>query len=158
MSWRTVRSALGAVASCALAAAGLPAAAAPEWLPVPEGVDAREVARRAEGNLRSDRTFFSARMTVESPRLARPRRLVLVPPASRLRLGAACHPERSEGSRPGPKCIRVNKYEKPGFLNSEATASSIKNRAPSFPPSLAEPALSLSKHALSSVEGGRGLG
>lgn len=38
--------------------------------PAPEGLSAREVARRAEDNLRSDRTYFEARMTIESPRLS----------------------------------------------------------------------------------------
>lgn len=38
--------------------------------PAPEGTDASEVARLSEDNMRSDRTFFKARMIVESPRLS----------------------------------------------------------------------------------------
>ena len=38
--------------------------------PPPEGVPASELAERAEDNLRSDRTYFEARMKVESPRLS----------------------------------------------------------------------------------------
>lgn len=49
------------------------AAASAELLPAPDDVKGSEVARRAEGNLRSDRTYFKGRMTVKSPRLARPR-------------------------------------------------------------------------------------
>ncbi len=41
--------------------------------PAPDGVDARELAQRAQDNMRSDRTFFRGRMTIESPRLSRPR-------------------------------------------------------------------------------------
>ncbi len=36
-------------------------------------VDAKTLARRAENNMRSDRTFFRGKMTVTSPRLTRPR-------------------------------------------------------------------------------------
>jgi outer membrane lipoprotein-sorting protein len=39
----------------------------------PEGLDAGELARKAENNMRSERTFTAARMTVVSPRLSRPR-------------------------------------------------------------------------------------
>jgi outer membrane lipoprotein-sorting protein len=39
----------------------------------PEGLSAAQVAKRAEDNMRSDRTYFDARMRVESPRLSRPR-------------------------------------------------------------------------------------
>ncbi len=39
----------------------------------PADVDARELARAAEDNMRSDRTFFKGKMTVSSPRLARDR-------------------------------------------------------------------------------------
>jgi outer membrane lipoprotein-sorting protein len=39
----------------------------------PPNVDARELARAAENNMRSDRTFFQGSMTVTSPRLTRPR-------------------------------------------------------------------------------------
>jgi outer membrane lipoprotein-sorting protein len=49
------------------------AADLPELEPAPAGVDARELARRAEDNMRSERTFFSGKMTVVSPRLSRPR-------------------------------------------------------------------------------------
>jgi outer membrane lipoprotein-sorting protein len=49
---------------------GLPVAALE---PAPAGISAADVARRAEDNLRSDRTYFEARMNVESPRLSRPR-------------------------------------------------------------------------------------
>ena len=50
---------------------GSPALArAGELLPAPEGLSAREVARRAEDALRSDRTFMEAAMTVVSPRLS----------------------------------------------------------------------------------------
>ena len=41
--------------------------------PVPEGVDAGALARKAEDNMRSQRTFMVASMTVVSPRLSRPR-------------------------------------------------------------------------------------
>jgi outer membrane lipoprotein-sorting protein len=47
--------------------------AAAELEPAPPGVDARQIARRAEDNLRSDTTYLEATMTVESPRLTRPR-------------------------------------------------------------------------------------
>jgi outer membrane lipoprotein-sorting protein len=39
----------------------------------PRNVDARQLARTAEDNMRSDRTFFKGEMTVVSPRLTRPR-------------------------------------------------------------------------------------
>ena len=39
----------------------------------PEDVDPREVALRAENSLRSDRTYMAAAMTIESPRLSKPR-------------------------------------------------------------------------------------
>jgi outer membrane lipoprotein-sorting protein len=39
----------------------------------PPDVDAREVARRAENALRSDRTYMEAEMTIRSPRLTQPR-------------------------------------------------------------------------------------
>ncbi len=51
------------------AGAGLPA----RLEPPPEGLDARDIARRAEENLRSDRTWLEATMTVVSPRLSTPR-------------------------------------------------------------------------------------
>lgn len=51
---------------------GLPAAAA-ELEPPPPDLDAREIARRAEDTMRSDSSFLEARMTVESPRLSKPR-------------------------------------------------------------------------------------
>ncbi len=38
--------------------------------PAPEGLDASEIAQRADDNMRSDRTAFKARMIVESPRLS----------------------------------------------------------------------------------------
>jgi len=38
--------------------------------PAPDGLDANEIARRADDNMRSDRTEFKARMIVESPRLS----------------------------------------------------------------------------------------
>ena len=41
--------------------------------PAPEGVDASALARKAEDNMRSQRTFMIASMTVVSPRLSRPR-------------------------------------------------------------------------------------
>ncbi len=41
--------------------------------PAPAELDAKELARRAEDNMRSDRTFFRGEMTVVSPRLSRPR-------------------------------------------------------------------------------------
>ncbi len=41
--------------------------------PAPEGVDAGALARKAEDNMRSQRTFMIASMTVVSPRLSRPR-------------------------------------------------------------------------------------
>lgn len=43
------------------------------WLPAPDGADAREIARWAEDQQRSDETFMHAEMTVVSPRLAAPR-------------------------------------------------------------------------------------
>jgi outer membrane lipoprotein-sorting protein len=49
------------------------ASALPVLTPAPEGVDARELAERAENNMRSDRTYFAGVMTVVSPRLSRPR-------------------------------------------------------------------------------------
>ena len=65
----------GALASgCALALAlALPADALE---PAPEGLDASVVARRADDNMRSDRTYFAGRMIVESPRLSGPRTVV----------------------------------------------------------------------------------
>ncbi len=45
----------------------------PSLEPPPENVDARELARRAEDNMRADRTMMRATMTVLSPRLSRPR-------------------------------------------------------------------------------------
>jgi outer membrane lipoprotein-sorting protein len=39
----------------------------------PPNVDAKELARTAEDNMRSERTFFQGKMTVISPRLSRPR-------------------------------------------------------------------------------------
>jgi outer membrane lipoprotein-sorting protein len=39
----------------------------------PANIIAKDLARAAEGNMRSDRTFFRAKMTVASPRLARDR-------------------------------------------------------------------------------------
>lgn len=56
--------------------AGSAAAAESEVLalePAPMGVDAKALARHAEDNMRSDRTFFRGKMTVVSPRLSRPR-------------------------------------------------------------------------------------
>jgi outer membrane lipoprotein-sorting protein len=47
--------------------------AAAELEPPPEGLDARELARRAEDAMRSSRTYTEAEMTVVSPRLSRPR-------------------------------------------------------------------------------------
>jgi hypothetical protein len=43
--------------------------------PAPADVDARELARSAEDNMRSDRTYFRGTMTVVSPRLTRPRKV-----------------------------------------------------------------------------------
>ena len=71
LNWQ--RGSLKLALACCLALCLVRTAASEEWLPVPDGVQASEVARRAEGNLRSDSTFFSGRMTVKSPRLARPR-------------------------------------------------------------------------------------
>lgn len=47
----------------------------PEFMlePAPANLDAAQLARRAEDNMRADRTFTRARMTVISPRLSRPR-------------------------------------------------------------------------------------
>ncbi len=53
--------------------AALSAPAGAELEPAPEGLDAREVALRAEDSMRSSRTNFEGRMIVNSPRLARPR-------------------------------------------------------------------------------------
>jgi outer membrane lipoprotein-sorting protein len=44
-----------------------------ELLPAPADLDARQLADGANENLRSDRTFFSGKMTVVSPRLSRSR-------------------------------------------------------------------------------------
>ena len=44
-----------------------------ELEPAPEGVSADDIAVCADNVLRSDRTFMEASMTIESPRLARPR-------------------------------------------------------------------------------------
>jgi outer membrane lipoprotein-sorting protein len=41
--------------------------------PAPSGLDAKQIARRAEDATRSDRTFMDAEMTVQSPRLSGPR-------------------------------------------------------------------------------------
>ena len=41
--------------------------------PAPAGLDAGELARRSEDNMRSERTYIAAKMTVVSPRLSRPR-------------------------------------------------------------------------------------
>jgi len=41
--------------------------------PAPDGIDAGELARKAENNMRSERTYIAAKMTVESPRLSRAR-------------------------------------------------------------------------------------
>lgn len=41
--------------------------------PAPPGLDAGQLARAAEDNMRSERTFIIAKMTVVSPRLSRPR-------------------------------------------------------------------------------------
>jgi hypothetical protein len=41
--------------------------------PVPDGVDAEALARKADRQLRSDRTYLEASMTIVSPRLPRPR-------------------------------------------------------------------------------------
>jgi len=49
------------------------AAAGAELEPAPEGADPREIARRAEDAMRSDRTIMEAEMTVRSPRLSAPR-------------------------------------------------------------------------------------
>jgi len=71
VNWRLCWLSWLAAVACSLALAGFPAAA--ELLPAPAGVDASAIAKGAEGSLRADRTFFRARMTVTSPRLARPR-------------------------------------------------------------------------------------
>jgi len=53
------------------------ASGAPEGLePAPPGVDAVAVARRAEDQLRSRRTYLEARMVIRSPRLPAPREVV----------------------------------------------------------------------------------
>lgn len=60
-----------------LLAGASPAAAAFELdlplEPAPDEVDAEALARKADRQLRSDRTFLEASMTIESPRLPRPR-------------------------------------------------------------------------------------
>jgi len=67
------RAALATVALliCGVAVAG----DAPELAlePAPPDLDAKQLAQRAENNMRSDRTFFRGDMTVISPRLSRPR-------------------------------------------------------------------------------------
>ena len=50
-------------------------AGAAELEPAPPDLDAREIATRAEDTLRADRTQMDATMTVESPRLTRPRQI-----------------------------------------------------------------------------------
>jgi hypothetical protein len=64
-----VRAVLAALAVLWIAA---PGAARGEALdPAPDGVDARALAARAESNLRSERTFFRAKMTARSSRFSR---------------------------------------------------------------------------------------
>ena len=41
--------------------------------PAPEGVDAVDIAKRAENALRSDHTYMEVEMTIRSPRLSKPR-------------------------------------------------------------------------------------
>ena len=65
------RRSVGSVAALAVALCG--PASAGELEPAPEGLDAREIALRAEDTLRSDRTYLEAEMTVVSPRLVTPR-------------------------------------------------------------------------------------
>jgi len=67
---------VGAILLAALLIQGFASAAdLPEFdlEEAPANVDARELARKAEDNMRSERTFFQGRMTVTSPRLTRPR-------------------------------------------------------------------------------------
>ena len=69
-----MRRAVAAFSTVALWMVVIAAAGAVSALePAPEGLEARQVARRAEDNLRSDSSYFEARMRVESPRLSRPR-------------------------------------------------------------------------------------
>ena len=58
--------------ACIALTLGSPAAGA-ELLAAPPDSDAREIARRAEDSLRSERTVMDAAMTVVSPRLSAPR-------------------------------------------------------------------------------------
>lgn len=59
----------------ALAASSLVSADLRNLEPAPAGLTADDVSRRADDNLRSDRTYMEARMTVESPRLSAPRNI-----------------------------------------------------------------------------------
>jgi outer membrane lipoprotein-sorting protein len=68
-----VRRALAPLLAVALLAGAGAAAPGAELEPAPEGLEGREVARRAEETLRSDATYLEATMTVVSPRLGKPR-------------------------------------------------------------------------------------
>ena len=79
-SWKIdLKPLLAAILAALISALPVPAPAAPAapaelaLEPAPDGVDARSVALLAENSMRSDRTYFSGRMTVTSPRLSRPR-------------------------------------------------------------------------------------
>jgi outer membrane lipoprotein-sorting protein len=71
---RAVRGALGVVGFAFLITG--PPARGLELEPPPEGLDAREIALRAEDALRSERTFLEAKMIVRSKRLSRPRKVM----------------------------------------------------------------------------------
>jgi outer membrane lipoprotein-sorting protein len=72
---RWIAAALG-VALLASPAAAADESALGELAPPPPGLDAKELARRADAALRSDRTYSEGRVIVHSPRLAAPRALV----------------------------------------------------------------------------------
>jgi outer membrane lipoprotein-sorting protein len=75
-TWRPAFLRGGAIILASLSLQGIVLAAelAPLGLEeAPPDIDARTLARAAENNMRSDRTFFRGKMTVTSPRLSRPR-------------------------------------------------------------------------------------
>jgi outer membrane lipoprotein-sorting protein len=65
-----MRRALSTLCGFSVLVVSMTAIASAALEPAPEGLDATEVARRADGNMRSDRTYFKGRMVVESPRLS----------------------------------------------------------------------------------------
>jgi len=70
---RTKLSDLSLPAAVALALLAPLSLAAADLLPPPSGVDAKEIARRAEEIMRGNTIFMEAKMTIASPRLLAPR-------------------------------------------------------------------------------------